>query len=274
MPTPTIPLINGIPALGLGTYPLSSATCIDTIRMAIGLGYRHIDTAQMYGNEREVGEAIAACGVARDQLFITTKVDPSNLGQARFAESVKRSVDALGGSPDLLLIHWPPPDAEIDAALDLLAAELQAGRTRRIGVSNFTPRMLRQAVNRLGKVIACNQVEFHPLLDQTALKATADELGLPLVAYSPIARGKTFAIPAVQAAAARHGCSANEVVLRWIIQQGVVAIPKTDKRAHAESNLRALSLELSADEMSATASSATRSGRTINGSWMAGRWDD
>jgi diketogulonate reductase-like aldo/keto reductase len=274
LPTPTIPLINGIPALGLGTYPLSGATCIDTIRMAIGLGYRHIDTAQMYGNEREVGEAIAACGVARDQLFITTKVDPSNLGQARFAESVKRSVAALGGAPDLLLIHWPPPDAEIDAALDLLAAELQAGRTRRIGVSNFTPRMLRQAVKRLGPVIACNQVEFHPLLDQTVLKATADELGLPLVAYSPIARGKTFAIPAVQAAAARHGCSANEVVLRWIIQQGVVAIPKTDKRAHAESNLRALSLELSADEMSAIAASATRGGRTINGSWMAGRWDD
>jgi diketogulonate reductase-like aldo/keto reductase len=123
-------------------------------------------------------------------------------------------------------------------------------------------------------VIACNQVEFHPLLDQTALKATADELGLPLVAYSPIARGKTFAIPAVQAAAARHGCSANEVVLRWIIQQGVVAIPKTDKRAHAESNLRALSLELSADEMSAIAAVCHAGGRTINGSWMAGRWDD
>lgn len=274
MPTPVIPLINGIPALGLGTYPLSGRACTDTVRMAIDIGYRHIDTAQMYGNEREVGEAIAACGVARDQLFITTKVDPSNLGQARFAESVKRSVEALGGVPDLLLIHWPPPDAEIDATLDLLATELAAGRTRRIGVSNFTPRMLRQAVKRLGNIIACNQVEFHPLLDQTALKATADALGLPLVAYSPIARGKTFAIPAVQASAARHGCSANEVVLRWIIQQGVVAIPKTDKRTHAESNLQALQLELSAEEMAAIAASATRSGRTINGSWMAGRWDD
>lgn len=112
------------------------------------------------------------------------------------------------------------------------------------------------------------------MLDQTALKATADELGLPLVAYSPIAGGKAFAIPAVQAAAARHGLSANEVVLRWIIQQGVIAIPKTDKRAHAESNLRALDFELSADGMAAIAASTTRAGRTINGSWMAGRWDD
>lgn len=274
LPTPVLPLINGIPALGLGTYPLTGRACIDTVRMAVDLGYRHIDTAQMYGNESEVGEAIAGCGVAREQLFITTKVDPSNNGKARFADSVKRSVEALGGVPDLLLIHWPPPDAEIDATLDLLAAELQAGRTKRIGVSNFSPRMLRQAVKRLGKVIACNQVEFHPLLDQTALKATADELGLPLVAYSPIARGKTFAIPAVQVAAARHGRSANEVVLRWIIQQGVIAIPKTDKRDHAQSNLRALSFELSADEMAAIAASATRAGRTINGSWMAGRWDD
>ena len=137
MPDHSVPLINGIPAIGLGTYPLSGGHCTATVEMAIGLGYRHIDTAQMYGNEREVGAALARCGVARTALFVTTKVDPGNLGRNRFSESVKRSVDALGGPPDLLLIHWPPPDAEMDAALDLLKAEHAAGRARRIGVSNF-----------------------------------------------------------------------------------------------------------------------------------------
>ena len=273
MPVPLVPLINGIPALGLGTYPLTGDQCTETIMMAIGLGYRHVDTAQMYGNEREVGQGIARCGVAREQLFITTKVEPSNLGKARFAESVRRSVDDLGGPPDLLLIHWPPPDAEIDGALDRLKEAQAAGHARRIGVSNFTPRMLRQAVKRLGDV-ACNQVEFHPLIDQKKLKAAADELGLPLVAYSPVARGKPFGHPVVKAIAERHGRPPNEIILRWIVQQGVIAIPKTDKRAHAESNLRIFDFALSADDMAALTALGTSGGRTINGSWMAGRWDD
>ncbi len=274
MPHVSVPLFNGIPALGLGTYPLSGGHCVETITMAIGLGYRHIDTAQMYGNEREVGQAIASCGLPRGQLFVTTKVDPGNCSKARFSESVKRSVEALGGPPDLLLIHWPPPDAEIDTALDLLKAEQEAGRTRRIGVSNFSPRMLRQAVKRLGKDISCNQVEFHPLIDQKRLKAAADECGLPLVAYSPIARGKSFEHPAVKAVAAAHNRPANEIVLRWIVQQGVIAIPKTDKRERALSNLAVFSFELAEEEMASLSAIGTAAGRMINGSWMTGRWDD
>ncbi len=269
----SVPAYNGIPALGLGTYPLSGEDCSDTVRMAIGLGYRHIDTAQMYGNEREVGAALRTCGVPRHEIFVTTKVDPSNNGKARFSDSVKRSVDDLGGPPDLLLIHWPPPDKEIDATLDLLKAEQLAGRTTRIGVSNFTPRMLRQAARRLPDV-ACNQVEFHPLLDQREVKTVADELRLPLVAYSPVARGRTFQNAVIRAIADRHKRPPSEVVLRWIVQQGVVAIPMTSKRDHAASNLNIFSFELSGDEMSAISGIGSSGGRTINPSWMSGRWHD
>lgn len=273
MKTRPIPAFNGIPALGLGTYPLSGQDCTDAVKMAIGLGYRHIDTAQMYGNEREVGAALKACGVPRNEIFVTTKVDPSNNGRARFSDSVKRSVDDLGGPPDLLLIHWPPPDPEIDATLDLLKAEQEAGRARRIGVSNFTARMLRQAARRLPG-IACNQVEYHPLIDQRQVKQAADELALPLVAYSPVARGKTFQAPVIKAIAEKHKRPPSEVVLRWIIQQGVVAIPMTSKRDHAASNLNIFAFELTAEEMAAIGQIGSPAGRTINPSWMSGRWND
>lgn len=241
--------------------------------MAIGLGYRHIDTAQMYGNEAAVGRAIAGCGVARDQLFITTKIDPSNCNMARFSGAVKQSITDLGGPVDLLLIHWPPADSQLDAMLDLLNAEQQSGMTKRIGVSNFSPRMLRQAKARIADV-ACNQVEFHPLFDQSRLKATADELGLPLVAYSPIARGKALEHPVVRAIATRLGRPPSEVVLRWIVQQGVIVIPMTTKRENAASNLRIFEFTLERDDMAALSAIGTNAGRTISPGWMAGRWDD
>ena len=273
METRPVPAFNGIPALGLGTYPLSGQDCTDSVKMAVGLGYRHIDTAQMYGNEREVGAALKSCGVPRNQIFVTTKVDPSNNGKARFSDSVKRSIDDLGGPVDLLLIHWPPPDAEIDATLDLLKAEHVAGRTARIGVSNFTPRMLRQAAKRLPE-IACNQVEFHPLLDQRELKKAADALSVPLVAYSPVARGRTFQNGVIKAIAEKHKRPPSEIVLRWIVQQGVVAIPKTSKRDHAASNLNIFLFELTPDEMTAISGIGSSAGRTINPGWMSGRWND
>jgi diketogulonate reductase-like aldo/keto reductase len=256
-----IPLINGIPAIGLGTYPLTAAQCIDTVKMAVELGYRHIDTAQMYGNEHEVGRAIAQCGVARKELFVTTKVDPSNLGKARFADSVKKS------------IHWPPADAELDATIDRLMGEKEKGMARRIGVSNFSSRLLRQAAACLGRDLSCNQVEFQPMLDQHKLKATADELSVPLVAYSPIARGKALEIPAVKAVAERLKRPPSEIVLRWITQQGVIVIPMTTKRENALSNLNIFSFTLTDADMAAISAVGTAQGRTIAPSWMAGRWD-
>jgi 2,5-diketo-D-gluconate reductase B len=268
-----IPTLHGIPALGMGTYPLLGDACISTVRMAIDLGFRHIDTAQMYGNETDVGRAAAACGVARDELFITTKVDPSNLTPARFANSVRTSIAALGGPPDLLLIHWPPADADVETMLDLLAAAQDQGDTRLIGVSNFSSSLLRRAKAVLGDRVVCNQVEFHPLLDQRKLKAVADELDVALVAYSPIARGKALSHPVVAEIAERMQRPPSEIVLRWIVQSGVIAIPMTTKKANAASNLAIFDFELAGDDMAKLSAIGTTAGRTIAPDWMRGRWD-
>lgn len=268
-----IPRANGIPLLGLGTYPLAGQQAFDAVTMAIDMGLRHIDTAQMYGNERDVGRAIHASGVKREDLFIVTKVDPSNLSVQRFAQSVARSVEDLGGPADLLLIHWPPSDSDMDSTLDRLAAEKAKGNAKAIGVSNFNPSMLHKAAQRLNGEAICNQVEFHPLLDQGKLLATARELGLVLEAYSPLARGAAMQPDIIKTIARKHGRLPSEIVLRWIVQHGVVAIPMTTKRENLVSNLRALTFELPEDDMAAISAIGTKSGRTINPSSMAGRWE-
>jgi 2,5-diketo-D-gluconate reductase B len=268
-----IPKANGIPLLGLGTYPLSGQLAVDSITMAIDMGLRHIDTAQMYGNEHDVGRAIAKSGVKREELFIVTKVDPSNLNAQRFASSVAKSMDDLGGPADLLLIHWPPADADMDATLDRLAEAKAQGNTKTIGVSNFNSAMMRKAHARLSGETICNQVEFHPLLDQTKLHKTARELSMVLEAYSPLARGAAMKPDVIQSIAKKHGKLPSEIVLRWIIQQGVVAIPMTTKRENLASNLRALTFELPEEDMAAITNIGTAKGRTIDPSWMVGRWD-
>ncbi len=264
---------NGIPLVGLGTYPLNGDGATEAVRMAISVGYRHVDTAQMYGNEKAVGKGIAARDVARGEIYLVTKVDPGNLGAAKFDASVQRSVDELGTIPDLLLIHWPPAEDELDAVIDRLIAAKDKGWTRAIGVSNFTPRMMRRAQDRADGQIICNQVEFHPLLDQSKVLAAARALKIDVTAYSPIARGAALKLPVIERIAVVHGRPASEIVLRWIVQQGVVAIPKTSRKESAISNLNALSFRLSDEEMSAISALGTKDGRTIDPSWMAGRWD-
>lgn len=273
MPAVSMESVNGIPLLGLGTFPLRGDDVRRAVSTALDLGYRHIDTAQMYGNEHDIGKAIRDSGLRRRDLFVVTKVDPSNLGAARFVSSVARSIDDLDGPVDLLLIHWPPADSDLDATVDRLVAEKEKGMAHTIGVSNFTPSMLRRAQDRAKGGIICNQVEFHPLLDQSKLLTAARELGITLAAFSPLARGKALQPHIIQDAAARQKRPASEIVLRWIFQQGVVAIPMTTKRENALSNLNALDFSLSPDDMAAISSLGTRQGRTINPSWMAGRWD-
>lgn len=268
-----MPSASGIPLLGSGTYPLMGDECYSTVRMALDLGIRHIDTAQMYGNEKDVGRALRDSGVARSELFVVTKVDPGNVGRDRFATTVARSVEDLGSAPDLLLIHWPPAEAEFDAVLDRLMAEHQKGHARSIGVSNFSPAMMRHAQKHCGGAIVNNQVEFHPLLDQSAVLATARALNIAVSAYSPLARGAAMKPPVIASIASRIGRPPSEVVLRWILQQGVIAIPMTTKRENLSSNIRALDFELSAEDMAAISALGTRQGRTINPSWMAGRWE-
>ena len=265
--------LNGIPTLGLGTYPLQGDDVYNAVRMAIDLGYYHIDTAQMYGNEVGVGRAIKSCGVDRNELFIVTKVDPSNISQNRFTKSVQQSISDLGGPVDLLLIHWPPADVELDGALDRLMAELENGTTKAIGVSNFSTKMMYHAQSYTKGKITCNQVEFHPLLDQSKILTAATELGIVLEAYSPIARGAALKPETILEIAKRHDRSPSEIVLRWITQQNVVAIPMTTKKENAASNLRSLEFDLSPEDMKAITQLGTSNGRTINPSWMQGRWD-
>jgi diketogulonate reductase-like aldo/keto reductase len=265
--------INGIPALGFGTYPLKGNDAYYAVRMAIDCGFRHIDTAQMYLNEPEVGRALKDCGVAREEFFITTKIHPNHLGSDKFLPSAEKSFENLGGAVDLLLIHWPPPDEELESTIDRLALAKQTGLTKNIGVSNFTPRMLRNAFARTGGEIICNQVEFHPLHDQTELLKTAGALGVVLEAFSPLARGAALWPDAVQEISLRLERPASEIVLRWIIQQGVIPIPMTSKEGNAKSNLRALEFELSQQDMNAISKIGTRDGRIVNTPYMDGRWD-
>jgi 2,5-diketo-D-gluconate reductase B len=263
-----------IPLLGLGTYPLRSEDAYNAVRMAIDAGIRHIDTAQMYGNEAEVGRGVRDCGLPREELFVVTKVDPGNTMPARFDPSVQRSMSALGGPADLLLIHWPPAADGFETALEHLMKARDEGAARQIGVSNFSPGMMRRAHALTKGAIVNNQVEFHPLLDQRALLAEARALGITLSAFSPIARGAALKLEPVQAIAQRIGRPPSEVALRWIIQQGVAAIPMTTKRENARSNLKALEFALAQEDMDAISALGTRGGRLINPSWMSGRWDE
>lgn len=264
----------GIPVFGSGTFPLKGDEVYRAVRMAIDIGVRHIDTAQMYGNENDVGRAIRDCGVARSELYVVTKVDPGNTGKDRFAASTAQSMVDLGGPADLLLIHWPPDESDFDSALDQLMAEKAKRSAKAIGVSNFNSTMLRRAHQRTNGAVINNQVEFHPLLDQSKLLESAKDLGVTLSAYSPLARGAALKPKMILDIASKLGRAPSEVVLRWIIQQGVVAIPMTTKRENALSNLKALTFTLDAEDMDAITAIGTREGRIINPSWMTGRWGD
>jgi diketogulonate reductase-like aldo/keto reductase len=269
-----IPAVNGIPQLGFGTFPLKGVDCESAVRMALEVGIRHVDTAQMYGNEAEVGRAVTASGIARKDIYVVTKVDPGNVGKDRFAESVARSMEVLGGPADLLLIHWPPEGPDFDGALDRLMAEKRKGMARAIGISNFSTGQMRRAQARCGGELINNQVEFQPLFDQSKVLAAARNLGIAVSAYSPLARGKALQPQVIQDIAARLQRPPSEIVLRWIIQQGVIAIPMTTKRDNALSNLRALTFSLSEADMVAITAIGTREGRTISPAWMKGKWEE
>ena len=273
LPAITMQQVNGIPVLGLGTYPLRGSEALRAVTAAVEIGFRHIDTAQMYGNERDIGRAIAVCGVPRNELYVVTKVDPGNLGPSRFSSSVARSMQDLGGPADLLLIHWPPPENDFDATVDRLIAEKEKGMAAKIGVSNFSVSMMQRAQQRAKGAIICNQVEFHPLLDQSRLLDAARKLGIGLTAYSPLARGAALKAKPVQEIAGKLQRPPSEIVLRWILQQGVVAIPMTTKRENAVSNLNALHFSLDDEAMAAISAIGTRAGRSIDPSSMKGRWD-
>lgn len=234
----------------MGTFPLKADQLVDAVKLAYDEGFRSFDTAQMYQNEADLGQALADIGADRDTLFITTKILPDNLGADKFISSAEQSLKALRlDYVDVLLLHWPHPDRDNEEALSLLQKAYDKGLAKHIGISNYTIAMMEQAVRVLDVMPVCNQVEFHPYLDQSKLKAAADGLGVSLSAYCPLAKGQILDDPVIGDIAKRYGRSPAQIVLRWIIQSGVSANPMSTRQANLRSNLDALSFNLSGADM-------------------------
>jgi 2,5-diketo-D-gluconate reductase B len=233
-----------------GTFPLKGDVLDAAIRAAIAAGYRAFDTAQMYGNEADTGATLASCGVPRDELCITTKVAPANVSERDFLPSVEASLRALRVSDvDVLLLHWPAADGNILPSLRLLQQAKDRGLARNIGVSNFTAAMMRSARTVVKAPLVTNQVEFHPLLDQSKLLAAARETGIPLSSYCSVARGEVFKYPLFAEIGAGYGKSAAQVVLRWILQTGVPINTMSTKAENIRANYEVMDFTLSSIDM-------------------------
>jgi 2,5-diketo-D-gluconate reductase B len=242
-----------IPVIGFGTWRLTGETCARAVADALRVGYRHIDTAAAYGNADRVGEGIRTSGVARDDVFITTKVPPEDLDDRAFQRSVDRSLEQLGvGQVDLVLIHWPSRTLPVATTVASLNKARERGATRHIGVSNFTIALLREAWAATDAPLVTNQCEYHPYLSQDRLIAACREWGMAFTAYSPLGRQRVLEDPVIAAIASRKGKTPAQVVLRWEIQQpGVVTIPKSATPGRIRENLDILDFTLSDEEMAA-----------------------
>lgn len=233
-----------------GTFPLKGEVLRAAIEAAIAAGYRAFDTAQMYQNEADTGAALAGCGIPRDQLCITTKVGVENFTPETFMPSVEASLRALRVDlVDILLLHWPTPGGDIAQSLRLLEEAQIRGLTRHIGLSNYTAAMMRQARSIVSVPLVENQVEFHPLLDQSVLMVAATETGIPLSSYCSVARGEVFKYPLFAEIGAAYGKSAAQVVLRWILQKGVPINTMSTKPENIRANYDVMDFILSAIDM-------------------------
>lgn len=235
-----------LPKLGLGTYRMTGAVCTAAVLGALEHGYRHIDKAQMYGNEDAVGAALAASPVARGDIHVTTKVWMENLAPDAMKRAMDSSLKQLRtGYVDLYLIHWPAPGVDLAASLGQLVKFKEQGLAKHIGVSNFPIALLKQAIDDIQAPIACNQFEYHVLLDQAKLVAYARGKGLAVAAYCPLAQGRLAEHPSLAAIARKHGCTPAQVALAWLLaQDGVTAIPKAGRAESQLANLAAFDVAL------------------------------
>jgi diketogulonate reductase-like aldo/keto reductase len=263
-----------IPRLGFGTWPLTGTECARAVEAALAAGYRHVDTAEMYGNEREVGEALRASGVPRDEIFLTSKVWYDHLSGDAMMAAAQASLKRLGIERlDLYLIHWPSPTTPVSEAVAALSAVHRAGIARAVGISNFPAALIEEAVAASEVPLAVNQVEYHPYLDQTPVKHVLDRHGMGLTAYCPLARGKVLDDPVVVGVAERHGITPAAATIAWLLaQDGVIAIPKSAAPERIAANLAALDVSLSAEDMAAIDGLARPDGRLIDPAW-APHWD-
>ncbi|MEO6300523.1 MAG: aldo/keto reductase [Paracoccaceae bacterium] len=235
---------------GFGTFPLKGDVLADAIQSAVATGYRAFDTAQWYGNEADTGAALAASGLARGELCITTKVSPDNAIAEKFMPSVEQSLrDLQVEQVDILLLHWPPADGNIAAPLRLLQQAQEAGLARHIGISNFTAQMMRDARDIVSIPLVINQIEFHPLLNQNKMLDAAVETGIPLSSYCSVARGEVFKYPIFAEIGAGYGKSAAQVVLRWILQKGLPLNTMSTKPENIRANFEVMDFTLSSIDM-------------------------
>ena len=255
MPTaaPTIRLNDGveIPQLGFGTYQIDPDDTTEAVATALDVGYRHVDTAQMYGNEAEVGEAVRSSGLDRGEVFVTTKLDNGFHAHDDAVTAIDRSLAALGlDHVDLFLIHWPLPSQDLYVEAWTALQEAQAvGKTRSIGVSNFQPHHLDRLARECDVVPSVDQIEVHPYFPQTEVRAEAKDRGIVVEAWSPIAQGDVLDDPAVTALAEDHDATPAQVVLAWHLQRGDVVFPKSSNRERMEENWGALQVTLTDDEV-------------------------
>jgi 2,5-diketo-D-gluconate reductase B len=235
-----------MPRLGFGTFRMPGGGCQPVVESAIGLGFRHIDTAAMYENEDAVGAAITASGVKRGDLFITTKVWHDQLGRGAIRRAFDTSLSKLKlDYVDLYMVHWPAANMDLPAVLEEMMTIKADGRIRAIGVCNFNMRMMRQAVEEVRAPIAALQIEYHPFLSQAKMLDYVRGKGIPLTAYAPLAQGRAAHDETLQRIGTKHGVSAAQIAIAWLLDQpGVIAIPKAQKESSQRSNLEALKIKL------------------------------
>ncbi len=264
-----------IPALGFGTWELRDGLAVRLVEAALEIGYRHIDTAQIYENEREVGTAVRTSGVERHEIFLTTKVWPDRFREGDLQRSVEESLERLRlDFVDLLLLHWPNPSVPLAETVGALCDVRARGMARHVGVSNFPVRLMEEAIRLAEAPLVTNQVEYHPFLSQKRLLAACRAAGMALTAYCPLARGRIFGDPVIERIAARHRKSPAQVALRWLVQQpGVVAIPRSSKPEHARANFEIWDFALDEREMAEISALASPAGRIVDIAGLAPEWD-
>ncbi len=259
-----------------GTYPLRGETLLASVQNAVNAGYRAFDTAQLYENEPETGEALAACGLGRHELFITTKVHPDNFCQSRFMASVEKSLSDLRVDyVDVLLLHWPPVGEDIKPSLKLLEQAHIRGLARHVGVSNYTAQMMRDAAKIVDVALVTNQVEFHPLLNQDILLKAAAATGIALSSYSSLARGAVFRYAEFADIGKKHAKSAAQVVLRWILQKGVSVNTMSTNPENIRANFDIMDFVLSGADVARIDALGRANHRIVDATLVpwAPRWD-
>jgi diketogulonate reductase-like aldo/keto reductase len=263
-----------IPALGMGTMTLKGDICVNAVSAALKLGYRHLDTAERYGNETEVGEGLRASGIDRNEVFVTTKVYWDKLAPGDFEKSFDDSLQKLKlPAVDLLLIHWPSKTVPLADTIPLLCRAKRDGRAKHIGIANFTLPLIEEAVRLATEPLVTNQIEVHPYLDQSKVIAACAKHGISITAYCPLARGKVPGDAVLAGIGQRHRKTASQVALRWLVQQGIVVIPRSSKPERLAENMAVFDFALSDAEMAEIARLRRPDSRVVNPP-HAPKWDE